>query len=1000
MKQDWHPDELAQHWTLSADERELLANKTGATRLSFAILLKAFQFDGCFPDRREGIASSIVAHLASQTGVPPQAYAEGEWSQRTQRHQRAQIREHCGFRVFRAEDEPAVVAWLSERVMSPNPEAEALKVAASDHLRSQRIEPPATERLRRLLRVAVGRREERLVREAAAQLLPATRAALDALVKIQAPDGPADADQMPLFPVRSELAGVKDGAGAVSVETVLEEIAKLKQLRVLGLPEALFRDVPAKLVTHYRQRAASEKARELRRHPPEVRYTLLAALCWQRQREITDNLVELLIHIAHRVGVRAEEKVDLELMKYAKKVLGKAKLLYELAKAAKGQPEGVVKEVIYPAVGEKTLDDVILEAEGAEKYEHQVKLVARASYSHHYRRIVPALLEVLSFQCNNDLHRRVMDALALLEKYRDRKTTVFPASEKVPLEGVVSDDWQDLLLDDKRGGAINRISYEWCVLRTLREKLRCKEVWVKGAHRFRNPDEDLPQDFGVRRDEYYTALEQPREASVFVENLRRKMDAALTAFEASLPANTKVKIVTTKKGKGRICLTPLEEQPEPSNIVGLTTALVQRWPMTNLLDILKETELRVRFTEAFRTIGTREVLGPEVLQRRVLLSLYGLGTNAGLKRMCSGGGEDRYADLQYIRRRYITKEQLRAAIAQVCNAIFRVRKPALWGEGTTACASDSKKFGAWDQNLMTEWHARYGGPGVMIYWHVEKNSVCIYSQLKACSSSEVAAMIEGVLRHDTEMDVEKQYVDTHGQSEVGFAFCYLLGFSLLPRLKNLKKQRLYRPHKGGPEKYAHLQPILTRPIDWEIIEQQYDELIKFATAFRLGTADAESILRRFTKSNVQHPTYKALCELGKALKTVFLCDYLRLESLRREIHEGLQVIENWNSANDFILYGKGGEFASNKLEDQEILMLSLHLLQVSLVYVNTLMIQQVLAEPEWQGRLTAVDLRALSPLKWQHINPYGTFTLDMQERLPLEHVAPSATLPKFRSSLP
>jgi hypothetical protein len=60
-----------------------------------------------------------------------------------------------------------------------------------------------------------------------------------------------------------------------------------------------------------------------------------------------------------------------------------------------------------------------------------------------------------------------------------------------------------------------------------------------------------------------------------------------------------------------------------------------------------------------------------------------------------------------------------------------------------------------------------------------------------------------------------------------------------------------------------------------------------------------------------------------------------------------------------------------------------HLLQVSLVYVDTLMIQQVLAEPEWRSRLTAVDLRALSPLKWQHINPYGTFTLNMNERLPL-----------------
>jgi TnpA family transposase len=72
-------------------------------------------------------------------------------------------------------------------------------------------------------------------------------------------------------------------------------------------------------------------------------------------------------------------------------------------------------------------------------------------------------------------------------------------------------------------------------------------------------------------------------------------------------------------------------------------------------------------------------------------------------------------------------------------------------------------------------------------------------------------MIEGVLRHDTEMDVEKQYVDTHGQSEVGFAFCHLLGFALLPRLKNLKRQRLYRPENGAD--YPNLQAILTRPIN-------------------------------------------------------------------------------------------------------------------------------------------------------------------------------------------
>jgi TnpA family transposase len=275
----------------------------------------------------------------------------------------------------------------------------------------------------------------------------------------------------------------------------------------------------------------------------------------------------------------------------------------------------------------------------------------------------------------------------------------------------------------------------------------------------------------------------------------------------------------------------------------------------------------------------------------------------------------------------------------------------------------------------------------MIYWHVEKHSVCIYSQLKPCSNSEVASMLEGVLRHDTDMEVEKNYVDTHGQSEVGFAFCHLLGFQLLPRLKHLKHQKLYRPDTGEGQPYTNLQPIVTRPINWELIAQQYDEMLKFATALRLGTADAEAILRRFTRDNARHPTYQALKELGRALKTIFLCDYALLESLRREIHEGLQVIETWNSANDFILYGKGGEFASNKPEDQEVLMLSLHLLQISLVYINTLMMQQVLSEPAWQGRLTRTDLRALTPLKWQHVNPYGTFALNMNERLPLVQAA-------------
>ena len=984
-----HPigeDGLIEHFTLHPDERQRLAGMSGAGRIGFGLALKYLLWKGRFPRTHADLPTGSAEFVARQVGAAAGEFDHYDWQGRQIQRHRAQIRELTGFREPTVTDAAKLTEWLTDEVCQAEPREDWVRDELLARCREELLEPPGPTRIARIVGSAMRQAEQALTTHIAAGIPGSATARIRVLL------GEADTDPVDGDGGAEVFARIRTDPGNVSLDTCVEEVSKLEAVRAIGLPTTLFADVAPKMLVAWRSRVAVETPSLLRDHPEELKLTLLAAYLHCRQRELTDTLVDLLITTVHRINARAETKVVGEFVTELKRVAGKENILFRITEAALDSPNETVREAIYPAVpgGVDTLTALLAEykAKGSTFRQHKQR-VFKASYTNHYRRGLVALLQVLEFGSTNTGHAPMLEALALIKRYRAETTNTtqyYARGEQVPVDGVVPAELRELMYRADKAGRtrILRSVHECGVFQTLRERLRCKEIWVIGADRWRNPDEDLPADFETKRAEHYAALRKPTNADMFVAELRDELDHELSALNAALPHLDWLQIVDGRRN-GAIVLTPLDAAPEPVNLRRLKTAIRDRWGVLPLLDMLTETALRSGCLDAVTTIGVRSDLDPTDLFERLLLVIYAYGTNTGIRAVAAGDHKHTEEQLRYMRRRYLTVESCRAIARAIADAAFAARRSWLWGHGSTAVASDSTHFSAFDQDIFTEWHSRYRRVkrGVLIYWTVEvAGAMAIHSQLLSCSASEVHAMVEGAIRHGTQMRLESNYVDSHGASFIGFGITRLLDFDLIARFKQINQIKLYLPDPGTVGAYPLLRPALTRPIRWNLIAPQYDSMIKYATAIRLGTASTEAILRRFTR-DVTHPAYAAMLEVGRAQRSIFLARWLRDRDLQRETTAGLNVVENYNGVNDYISFGKRGEMASNRREEQELVMLCLHILQSSLGFINLLMIQDTLATPEWSGTLTDEDLRGLNPLFHTNMTPYGEVRLHTDRRIEL-----------------
>jgi hypothetical protein len=665
----------AEAWVLTLADQALVMTKNSANRLGFAVLLLFYQTHGRFPKKPAEIDEATVARVARQLGTEPDDHGSYDMINRTSKRHRAEIRALVGFREATVADAELFEPWLRDQIPAVGAIPDQLADLLEMRCRELSIESPTPDRIDRIVRAAIHAHDERFCAGILGRLASGTRERLEALLRPARPVPDPSAQPAPALLLR-----LRSDPGKPGLAGVQDELAKLELIRQIELPPGLFDDVLPHELDRYRRRVSAEAPYELRRHPEAARLTWLAAFVHRRSRTLTDDLIDLLIETIHHIGARAEHRVDRELLNDLKRVAGKQNLLFEVAGAALEKPDGIVRDVVFPIVGEQTLRDLVKEAKATgPTYRTTLRTVIRNSYKGHYRRMVPQILQPLEFRSNNEHHRPVLSALDLLKRYADSKLQTFPAEDVVPIDDIVRGLWREAVVEKDAEGRqrINRITYEICVLEALREKLRCKEVWVVGADRYRNPDEDLPADFEAQRISYYQALKLPLEADRFIADLQDEMREALRTLDAGMPANRLVGIGRKRKKDGWITVTPFDPQPEAANLIALKAEIVATWPMTNLLDMLKETDLRLSFTDLLKSSTAYETLDRSVLRPRLLLGLNGIGTNAGFQRMAGFRSGTTAKDLAYVRRRYITVDALRQAIAVVADGTLRARDPRI-----------------------------------------------------------------------------------------------------------------------------------------------------------------------------------------------------------------------------------------------------------------------------------------------------------------------------------
>jgi len=835
-------------------------------------------------------------------------------------------------------------------------------------LNANKVERPGYSRMQRLVSEALGA-ERRHIEELVAAALDA--GAQEKLSQLLVRDD-----------ALSELAALKQDAknfGWRQMAREREKRATLEPLYLIARQLLPALGVSQQNLSHYADLANFYTVYDLRRMKPGQAHLYLLCYAWQRYRQFTDNLVDALGYHMKQLedetkDIAQQQFVDEQLrrQKETPKV-GRVLLLYVDDTVADSTAFGDVRRRAF-----KILPREAVQAAGQRlsirstgwlllRWQAVDKVAGRM------RRHLRPLFETL-VPSGAQENCPWLAALDWMKDAFGKQESLSRQSLAGCPEATLPRRLKPYLLeyaDDGEPVGVHAERYEFWVYRQLRKRLKSGEVYVDDSHQHRHFCADL-----VSPEKQQAALEQldipwVREP---LEDQLAKLGAELRdqwqAFEQEL-RDGKLEHLDHDPATGRFAWHRLKANENPQQ----QDAFYGQLPLCDVADVLRFVDQECGLLSALTPLQPR--YAKQAADRDSLMAVIASQAMNHGTLLMSKTSDIPYHVLEFTHQQYLRQATLQAANDRISNAIAElpIFEHYSFDLETLYASVDGQKFGVPRPTVKARHSRKYFGRGKgVVAYTLLCNHVPLQSWMIGAHDFEAHHVFDIWYRNTCDIVPEAITGDMHSVNKANFAILHWFGLRFEPRFTDLDKQLADLRCTDDPKNY---EGFIVRPagqIDLELIRSEKANIDRIVATLGLKEITQGTLIRKLCTHTSSHPTWRAIFEYDRLVRSVYTLRYLRDPQLQRNVHRSQNRIESYHQLRAAIAKVGGKKELTGRTDlDIETSNQCGRLVANAILFYNSAILSRLLVKGA--GNPKALELiTSMSPAAWRHVHLGGHYT--------------------------